>query len=232
MGYGKNETQKYHTLLRRSLRHLAEGGHKPGDVQLSKEEIEKRIEIIEHPDESEHVLLTMVADKIGDSYSHVRRLAALAEFGPQYNADSLIPKSDLPRILNLKFHIIGCDFSGDSLQQIYDKAGDALVAGNLAAAGWQIERLKRRNWHYRYMIGNLLLAYALATRTLEEMDEFDRSVLFEGRVRWGTTYELAFFLKHIKICDPRAAELVHDLLQRPKLRGRPAERRRRSRRRR
>lgn len=217
MGSGKSESAKYETLVLRSLRHLNENGEtRPGDIRLNKDELRAQLDILRNPDSSEHILACHVADIFGLAYTDVRRLADLGELGSEYYANSHIPKTDLPRIKTLRLRELSWDHRGENWLLIYKKATAALLAGDLKAAGWHIERIKRRDYSAYLAIDNLRLAYILATKTLEQLDEYERFLLEESSIDWGTTNTFIEFLNHITILDPRAEPLVRKLLKRPK----------------
>jgi hypothetical protein len=227
---GKSEAAKYETLVRRSLRHLDEGGEtKPGDVRVSREELLAQLEILTNPDAFEHVLACHVADLLGLTFTDVRRLADLADLGSQYRADSRIPKSDLPRIRALPLRGLALDPRRVTWRELYDLAAAALVAGDPAAAGWHLERMNRRDDTAYFWSINLRLAHALATKMLEAFDERERRMLEEGRIVWGTTEMFLYYLDHVTILDPRAEPLVRRLLKRPKRKLRPLPVRKKSR---
>lgn len=229
---GKSESAKYETLLLRSLRHIEELGEtKPGDVRVSKEELLSQLNTLRNAETSEHVLCCHIADILGLTYPAVRQLADLAELGPQYNADSRIPKADIPRIRTLKLREKTWPHRSPTWHEIYNEADAALLSGDLAAAGWHLERIRRRDYSAYLAIRNLRLAYLLATKTLDQLTEHELWELKESRITWGTTETFSIYLDHITILDPHAEPLVRQLLKRPKLRYRPPPRRRKMRRR-
>lgn len=229
---GKSETAKYETLLLRSLRHIEELGEtKPGDIRVTKEELFSQLELLRSAEAAEHVLCCHVADILGLTYSSVRQLADLAELGPQYKADSRIPKADLPRIRTLKLREKTWPYRAPTWREIYEEADAALLSGDLAAVGWHLERIRRRDYSAYLAIKNLRLAYLLATKPLDQFTEHELWELEESRIDWGTTETFLLYLEHITILDPRAEPLIKRLLKRPKLRYRPPPRRNKKRRR-
>src|SRR5712664_2376671 len=143
----KNESSRYLSLLLRSLRHLDEQHEpKPGDIRLPKTELLSQLEILNHPDSFTHLLACHVADVLHLPFADVRRLADLGDLGPQYNANSRFPKTDLPRIQELPLPRHYHSLPITKWQDIYEKAIEHLLLGNLEQVGWDLERIKRRDY--------------------------------------------------------------------------------------